>query len=89
MPYNTSELWVIYWVHVDPYSLDTEMPDEVYLTKEEAQQACDELNSQPKIFSWQRERPWAVATLYDRMQTVRDESRREGERDEQRNRDMY
>lgn len=88
MPHNTSELWVIYYVPVDPYSLDTDIPDQVYTTQEEAQKACDELNSLPKTFSWERERPWAVGTLYDRIHTIRDESRREGERDEQRNRDM-
>jgi hypothetical protein len=89
MPYSTSELWVVYYVHVDSYSFDTDMPSEVYTSQAEAQKACDELNSQPKTFSWERERPWAVGTLYDRMETLRDESRREGERDEQRNRDMY
>ena len=89
MPLNTSELWVVSWIHRDPYSFDTSMPDEVYLTQAEAQKACDEFNSQPKTFSWERDRPWAVGTLYDRIETLRDESRREGERDGQRNRDMY
>ena len=89
MPYNTSELWVVYYVHTDPYSFDTDVPDQVYTSREEAQKACDELNSLPKTFSWERECPYAVDTLCDRIETVRDESRREGERDEQRNRDMY
>ena len=89
MPYNTSELWAVYYVHTDPYSLDTEVPSEVYANQAEAQKACDELNSLPKTFSCERERPWAVGTLYDRIETIREESRREGERDEQRNRDMY
>jgi hypothetical protein len=85
MAYNTSQLWVIYWVHTDPYSFDTGAPDEVYTSQEEAQAACDALNNRPKSFSWERERPWAVGTLYDRIQTIREESRREGELDEQRN----
>jgi hypothetical protein len=89
MAYNTTQLWVVNYIHRDPYSFDTDMPSEVYLTQEEAQKACDELNSLPKTFSWERERPYAVDTLYDRIQIIREESRREGERDEQRNRDMY
>ena len=90
MPLNTSELWVVSWIHRDPYSFDTSMPDEVYLSKEEANKACDELNRMPKTFSWETEAVrYSVETLYDRMETLRDESRREGERDGQRNRDMY
>jgi hypothetical protein len=90
MPYSTSELWVVYYVHTDPYSFDTDMPGEVYLTQAEAQTACDEFNSHPKTFSWERERPWAVGTLYDRMENLRDESRREGELERDADyRDMY
>jgi hypothetical protein len=66
------------------------MPGEVYLTQAEAQTACDEFNSHPKTFSWERERPWAVGTLYDRMENLRDESRREGELERDADyRDMY
>ena len=89
MSINTSELWVVVYIHTDPYSFDTGMPDTVYLKRDEALAACHELNSMPKTFSWERENPYSVESLYDRMLTIRDESRREGERDERRNADGY
>jgi hypothetical protein len=89
MSINTSELWVVVYIHTDPYSFDTGMPDTVYLKREEAEAACCELNSMPKTFSWERENPYSVESLYDRMLTIREESRREGERDERRNADGY
>jgi len=89
MSINTSELWVVVNSHNDPYSFDTEMPDTVYLKREEAETACEELNSMPRTFSWERENPYVVESLYDRMLTIREESRREGERDERGNADGY
>lgn len=89
MSINTSELWVVVYIHTDPYSFDTGMPDSVYLKREEALAACEELNSMPPTFSWERANPYRVESLYDRMLTLREESRREGERDERRNADGY
>lgn len=89
MSVDTSDLWVVVYSHNDPYSFDTGMPDTVYLKREEAEAACEELNSMPRTFSWERATPYYVESLYGRMLTIREESRREGERDERRNADGY
>ena len=69
MSINTSELWVVVYIHTDPRSFDTGMPDSVYLKREEAEAACQELNSMPRTFSRERANPYRVESLYDRMLT--------------------
>ena len=77
---SISDLYVVQFPHTDGYSFDTGTPDDVYTSREEAQAFADELNESPKPTFARCDKSYYVECLYDRFQTVKDECRREGER---------
>ncbi len=76
MGIKTNALWVVAMRHTaSPYDFDTEQPDEVYITQEAAQEACDELNVLCKKFPKGlkgTDAPWYVTTLRERLETVKE-----------------
>lgn len=73
MGIRTNALWVVAMRHTaGPYDWDTEHPDEVYITQEAAQEACDELNTLCKTWHKGANAPWYVTTLRERLETVKE-----------------
>jgi hypothetical protein len=78
------DLYVVVFPHIDGYSHDTGTPEEVFPTCEEAQTYADECNEhlakEKYVFTALRAgKQYYVESLYDRLQTIKDECRREGE----------
>jgi hypothetical protein len=74
-----TELWVITSKINDArYGFDSDMPDEVFFEKADAEAERDRLNGESKPFLGQR-MVYVVETLFDRIERVRLEAKSEGE----------
>lgn len=77
---STSDVWVVVLEFRDRYRYDTDMPDEIFLDLAEAEQYCKELNETLMPFRTATSPKYHVVSLYDRIDTIRDEARIQGER---------
>lgn len=75
MRISTSDVWVVVLEFRDCYSYDTGMPDEIFTDLAEAEQFCRELNEAPLPFRTENSPQYRVVSLYDRIDTIRDEAR--------------
>lgn len=85
MRISTDQLWVVEYIRSDRYSLDTSMPEEVFTTRESADEFCAYLNNAPRKFSWEKPNPYSVFRLCDRLDELRDNLRESGASDERDN----
>jgi hypothetical protein len=89
MQLGTDAVWVVVYRSTHPgRSRDTEMPEEVFMTRESALAYCAELNAAPKTFSWQPDNPYQVLTLRARLDELRDNLKEAGAQDEREWRDF-
>lgn len=70
MQIGTDQLWVVVY-RSQATSMDTDMPEEVFTTREAADVFCADLNNARKTFSWQPDQPYLVLTLAARLAELR------------------
>lgn len=71
MQIPTDQLWVVVYRLQNSRSLDTDMPEEVFTTREAAEVFCAQLNHAPKTLSWELDQPYLVLTLAARLAELR------------------